>query len=127
MTLFSTLLSTDPHSTLTPPSLQAKSFDRACELYMESLKDGPWDVKTLTNLAQVHIKTKNYDDAMEFLSRTLYLDAKHVKALSRKAFIESERREFEEALVTIEKALALEPANLDLIDQVCTDANCAVV
>lgn len=32
---------------------KAKQFDRALEMYMEALKEVPFDVKTLTNIAQV--------------------------------------------------------------------------
>lgn len=94
---------------------KAKQFDRACELYMEALKESPFDVKTLTNIAQVHIKQKSYPDALEFLSRTLHLDADHIKALSRKAFILSETGQSAESQATIQHALSVEPNNPDLL------------
>jgi tetratricopeptide (TPR) repeat protein len=94
---------------------QAKKFDRANELYMEALKESPFDVKTLTNIAQAHIKQKNYLDALEFLSRTLYLDSDHIKALSRKAFILSETGKTVESQATIQHALSVDPTNPDVI------------
>ena len=96
---------------------KAKNFDRANELYMEALKESQYDVKTLTNIAQVCIKSKNYPDALEFLSRTLYLEPDHIKALSRKAFVLAETGKIAEAQATIQRALAVEPNNPDLISE----------
>jgi hypothetical protein len=85
---------------------------------MEALKILPYDVKTLTNIAQVHIKEQHLDDGLEFLSRTLYLEPTHVKALSRKAFVLSTTGREGEALQTAREALKQDPSNNDLISQV---------
>lgn len=89
-------------------------FDLALEQYMESLKLLPFEVKTLTNIAQVYIKTKEYEDAHEFLKRTLYLDPKHVKALSRKAFVDGEEGNVDEAIAGVKEAIKYAPENEDL-------------
>lgn len=60
---------------------KARNFERALELYMEALKECPYDAKTLLNIAQVHIKLKNLEDAEEFIKRTLYLEPQNVKVL----------------------------------------------
>lgn len=96
---------------------KAREFQRAAETYMEALKLDQFDTKTLTNLAQVHIRSKEYDDALEFLARTLYLERDHVKALSRKAFILSETGKNVEAQETMQQALVIDPTNTDLITQ----------
>jgi len=66
---------------------QKKQYQDALNYYMESLKVLPFEVKTLTNIAQVYIKLKSYDDAIEFLNRSLFVDDKNVKSLSRKCFV----------------------------------------
>ena len=91
-----------------------KDYHRALEFYMESLRDLPYDTKTLTNIGQAYIKQKEYDDAIEFLNRVLYLDPNHVKALSRKAYVLSEKSNFEEAQECAQKALKLDANNLEL-------------
>ena len=50
-----------------------KEWDLALEQYMNSLKLQPYEVKTLTNIAQVYIKKGQLDDCLEFLARTLYV------------------------------------------------------
>jgi tetratricopeptide (TPR) repeat protein len=97
---------------------QRKDFEPALTHYMEALKLCPYDVKTLTNIAQVHIKQENNEDALEFLSRTLYIEPNHVKALSRKAHVLSITGQAEEALTTARQALKLEPTTADLVAQV---------
>lgn len=89
-------------------------FDLALEQYMESLKLLPFEVKTLTNIAQVYIKTKEYEDAHEFLKRTLYLDPKHVKALSRKAFVDGEEGHVDDAIAGVKEAIKHAPESEDL-------------
>lgn len=96
---------------------KAKQFDRALDEYMEALKVLPYEIKTLTNIAQVHIKLKQYDDSLEFLSRTLYLDSKHIKGLSRKAFVLGETGQPKEALECIHRALKVDPSNAELLGQ----------
>ena len=94
-----------------------KLYEDALSYYVESLKLAPYDVKTLTNLAQVYIQKKEYDDALEFLSRTLHLDNKHIKALSRKAHVLSEQYKPHQALEVIHTALKLSPSNEELLTQ----------
>eukprot|EP00981_Chlorochromonas_danica_P002153 scaffold428_cov168-Ochromonas_danica.AAC.18 len=96
---------------------KAKDYPRALELYMDAMKETPFDGRLLLNIAQVHIKFKAYEDALEFLSRTLYLDGKNVKALSRQAFVFSEQGQIEQALLSLKQALALDPTNADLLAQ----------
>jgi len=84
-------------------SFQKKQFSEALEYYMQSLKLLPFEVKTLTNIAQVHIKLKAYDDALEFLNRSIYVDGKNVKSLSRKCFVLTELGRFTEAFPLIVK------------------------
>jgi tetratricopeptide (TPR) repeat protein len=94
-----------------------KEYPVALEHYMDSLKLQPYEVKTLTNIAQVYIQTKEYDDALEFLSRSIRLDHFHIKALSRSAFILSQQNKPSEALPLISRALKKEPTNTELINQ----------
>lgn len=94
-----------------------KEYESALQNYLESLKVLPYDVRTLINIAQVHIATKNFEDAVDFLDRTLKLDVNHVKALSRKAFVLSETGNPKEALVLVSKAIKLDSKNQDLIVQ----------
>eukprot|EP01036_Dinobryon_divergens_P025280 gene25280-33810_t len=94
---------------------KARNFERALELYMEALKESPYDSKTLLNVAQVHIKSKNLEDASEFIKRTLYLEPKNVKALSRKAFVHCEMKNMAEATEAISQALLIDPHNIELI------------
>lgn len=94
-----------------------KEYPVALEHYMAALKLQPYEVKTLTNIAQVYIQTKEYDDALEFLSRTIRLDHYHIKALSRSAFILSQQNKPSEALPLISRALKKEPDNTELINQ----------
>jgi tetratricopeptide (TPR) repeat protein len=84
-------------------SFQKKQYQEALEYYMQSLKLLPFEVKTLTNIAQVHIKVKAYDDALEFLNRSIYVDEKNVKSLSRKCFVLTELGRFTEAFPLIVK------------------------
>jgi len=99
---------------------QRKEWALALSDYMESLRFLPFEPKTLTNIAQVHIKLNNYDDALEFLSRTLYLDYAHAKALSRRAFIEAEMGNVAVAVTTAREALSYvkkeAPASKEEID-----------
>jgi len=96
---------------------KAKTYDRALEYYMDSLKQSPFDAKTVNNIAQVYIKTKEYDDALEFLARTLYLEPNNIKALSRKTTVLGEQGHIAEAMDTVAQALAVEPTNTDLLAQ----------
>jgi len=88
-------------------SFQKKQYQEALDYYMESLKILPFEVKTLTNIAQVYIKLKSYDDALEFLNRSLFVDEKNVKSLSRKCFILSELGKPLEAFPLIVKVLII--------------------
>ncbi len=82
-----------------------KEYDLALDLYMESLKLQPYDVKTLTNIAQIYIKKLEYNDAIEFLNRTIYLDYEHPKALSRKSYVLSELGDITQAIQFSKDAL----------------------
>ncbi len=96
-----------------------KNWDQALTEYMDSLKHLPYEVKTLMNVAQAHIKKNEHDDAMEFLARVLHLDEEHIKALSRKAFILGDKGSVEEAIECVEKAKATKDGadNEDLASQ----------
>ena len=94
-----------------------KMLEEALNMYIESLKLLPYDVKTLTNIAQVHIQRKEWDDALEFLKRSLHMDKNLVKALSRKAFVLGETGQPRDALAALARALELEPRNEDLLSQ----------
>lgn len=84
---------------------------QALDAYMESLKVLPYETKTLTNIAQVHIKLGQLDDALDFLGRTLALEPAHVKALSRQAFVLGQQKHFETALKSIAKAIKHDSAS----------------
>jgi tetratricopeptide (TPR) repeat protein len=84
---------------------------QALDAYMESLKVLPYEAKTLTNIAQVHIKLGQLDDALDFLGRTLALEPAHVKALSRQAFVLGQQKHFETALKCIAKAIKHDSAS----------------
>ncbi len=94
-----------------------KLYDDALSYYIESLKLSPYDVKTLTNMAQVYIQKEEYDDALEYLTRTLYLDKTHIKALSRKAYILRTQDKPHQALEVIKSALELSPNNDEILAQ----------
>lgn len=82
--------------------------------YRESLKQQPYDPKTLLNIVQVCIKQKDYEDALEFLARTLYINDKQPKAWCRKAFVLSELKRYDDALAASKRAYALDPESTDI-------------
>ena len=91
-----------------------KDYSTALVQYFDALKIQPYDVKTLCNIAQTHIKLDQLSDANEFLDRVLYLDPKHAKALSRRAtLLEGENRP-EKALDMVRRALLVDSDNSDL-------------
>lgn len=85
--------------------------------YMESLKQSPYETKTLLNVAQVYIKQKKYDEALEFLTRTLYLNEKQPKALCRKAHVYNELNDIPSAYECVSAAYKLEPTNNEIMIQ----------
>lgn len=93
------------------------NMGEALREYRESLKQLPFETKTLLNIAQVHIRRKEFDDALEFLSRTLFLNDQQAKPWSRQAFVYSELRRYPEALESCRRAKALEPDNADIDTQ----------
>ena len=64
---------------------KAKRYGEALDRYMGSLKEQPYAVNTLSNVAMVHLKRKEFADALEFCDRAIFLDASCVKARSRRA------------------------------------------
>ena len=94
-----------------------KDYNTALVHYMDSLKVVPYEIKTLTNIAQVLIKQEEYSDAEEFLKRVLYLDPKNIKGLSRMATVLSAGDRFKEALTMCERALRWDESNNDVIKQ----------
>ena len=64
---------------------KAKRYGEALDRYMGSLKEEPYAVNTLSNVAMVHLKRKEFADALQFCDRAIYLDASCVKARSRRA------------------------------------------
>lgn len=45
---------------------KARNFDRALELYMEALKESPYDAKTLLNIAQVALEYTDLEISITF-------------------------------------------------------------
>mgnify|MGYP003385976936 FL=1 len=82
--------------------------------YMESLKQSPYETKTLLNIAQVYIKQTKYEYAIEFLTRTLYLNNNQPKALCRKAYVYNELNNINNAYECVSKAYQLEPLNNEI-------------
>jgi tetratricopeptide (TPR) repeat protein len=92
-------------------------YQGAIDLYMESLKSQPYDVRTLANIAQSYIRMDRWQDAMEFCNRVLFLDPTHVKSLSRRAKIHANAKEFQAALEDVRQALRCDPNNDELVEQ----------
>ncbi len=59
-------------------------MDKAIQLYMDSLKQEPFNADMLTNLAVAHIKLENWSQAEEFCTQCLYLYPANIKTLCRR-------------------------------------------
>ncbi|GMI10807.1 hypothetical protein TrVE_jg12901 [Triparma verrucosa] len=111
-----------------------KKYDRALEMYMESLAGTPYKTNVLTNISLCYSKMKKWSDAVEFCDRAIHCDRKCVKALVRRSvnFIEMSKAESEavketeekmkilkegrvKALKDLEAALLADPENKDVI------------
>mmetsp|Transcript_35124 Transcript_35124/g.81377 ORF Transcript_35124/g.81377 Transcript_35124/m.81377 type:complete len:1191 (-) Transcript_35124:133-3705(-) len=64
---------------------KAKRFTEALGFYMDSLKEKPYMINTLTNVIQVHIKLRQWQDALEFADRAVYLNPANAKAHDRRS------------------------------------------
>ena len=64
---------------------KAKRYGEALERYMASLKEKPYDVSTLNNVAMAHLKLGDLPEGLEFADRAIYLDPSAAKARSRRA------------------------------------------
>lgn len=96
---------------------KAKQYEKALELYMESLKLAAYDTAVLGNVAMAHLKLENWEQAIEFCDRTLYVDPKNTKALSRRATANVALGDKESALKDLMVACDIDLSNKDLIDQ----------
>ncbi|MCK4957490.1 MAG: tetratricopeptide repeat protein [Candidatus Cloacimonetes bacterium] len=61
--------------------ISEKKYDRAKKLYEEIIEVYPDEIKTLNNLASIHLEQGNYDEAEILLKRCLKIDGKFEYAL----------------------------------------------
>ena len=89
---------------------KSKSYERALECYEAALKTAPWELSTLTNIAQAHIKLAQWEDAVEFCTRAIRVDATSIKAYSRRSLARKSLKRFDGAVEDAEKAVELDPS-----------------
>lgn len=87
---------------------------------MGSLREKPYEDKTLTNIAMAHIKLKDWAEALEFSERAIYMDPKHVNSVkprSKRVVALQALGRLDDALAEAKAALALDPENEDVAKQ----------
>lgn len=94
---------------------KCKSYDRALECYKKALKDDPYAVNILTNIALTYSKLQQWEDCLEFSSRALHLDKTCSKALCQRAKAYFELGQIDKVNFTMQLALQLNPNNVELI------------
>jgi tetratricopeptide (TPR) repeat protein len=89
---------------------KAKNYGGALAMYERALKTAPWEVPTLTNIAQAHIKMSEWAEAAEFCARAIRVDPGCVKAYARRSLALRALGRWDEALADAETAAELDPA-----------------
>ncbi|KAG5186749.1 hypothetical protein JKP88DRAFT_308946 [Tribonema minus] len=95
----------------------ARQYQKALGLYMDSLRDEPYCAAVLSNAAMAHIRLKQWGDALEFCNRTLHVEPANVKALSRRATVHVVQGDREAALRDLNEAVRMDPACDDVVRQ----------
>ncbi|CAM9202783.1 unnamed protein product, partial [Phaeothamnion confervicola] len=96
---------------------QGRCYAEALKLYVDSLREAPHSIATLSNMAQVHLKLGSNEDAIEFCDRALHIDKSCVKALSRRATARCALGLRKEALADLAAAAGADPENADVCKQ----------
>ena len=56
-----------------------KRWDEAIDVYLDSLKESPHDIRTLCNLSQTNLRKGDLTEAMEFAHRSLLVNPTNSK------------------------------------------------
>jgi len=83
-----------------------RRFADAIKTYMDALKQRPFLLPLLFNIAQAHYRLKEHDDAIEFCNRAICIEANHVKALYCRARVYRSLGRCKCALVDLQAAAA---------------------
>jgi tetratricopeptide (TPR) repeat protein len=94
---------------------KCKHYDRALRYYKKALKEDPYAVNILTNIALTYSKLQQWEDCLEFSSRALHLDKTCSKALCQSAKAYFELGQIDKVYLTMQLALQLNPKNVELI------------
>ena len=89
---------------------KSKNYSGALATYERALKTAPWEVPTLTNIAQAHIKMEAWCEAVEFCARAIRVDPGCVKAYARRSLALRALGRWDEAVADAEKAAELSPS-----------------
>lgn len=94
---------------------KTKNYEGALQYYKKALKEDPYTVNILTNIALTYSKLQQWRDCLEFSSRALHLDKKCLKAHTQCAKAYFELGQIDEADKQMKLALQFHPLNTDLI------------
>lgn len=94
---------------------KSKKYERALDSYKLAMKEDPFAINVLTNIALCHSKLQRWEDCLEFSSRALFLDNTSVKALCQSSKAYFQLHQMEEAESAIQAALLLDPKNVEVI------------
>lgn len=94
---------------------KSKNYDGALQYYKKALKEDPYVVSILTNIALTYSKLQQWRLSLEFSSRALHLDKTCLKAHTQCAKAYFELGQIDQADKQIKLALQFHPLNTDLI------------
>ena len=91
-----------------------KNYESALECYRKTLKEDPYAINILTNVALSYLKLQQWEDCLEFSSRAVHVDSRCIKALFQRSKAYHELGQTDKTMRDLQSALKLDPSNIEV-------------
>jgi tetratricopeptide (TPR) repeat protein len=94
-------------------SFKGGIYEKALELYKQSLKEKPDYAPSLRGLANTYVQLKQYDDALAAIERAIEVSPDFGGHYAIRGIIHDHREEYDKAIADYEKAIKADPSVSD--------------